>query len=135
MQFILQPTTVIFELSFTRGNAVWELIRGNQYQNFLILIQSKFPLNFWEMTYFENFPLWLLRISSTKFCWSFPLRFSEFLKLSVLFHSLLIECDKAEFLVSAPPLEEFSLLREILGNSSSGAKALVSHLILTHLCG
>ena len=55
MQFISQLDTVIFVLNFTRGNVDWELIPGIQYQNFLILISSEFPLDSRKMTNFENF--------------------------------------------------------------------------------
>ena len=34
MQLNLQPATAIFVLSFTRGNAIYELIPGNRYQIF-----------------------------------------------------------------------------------------------------
>ena len=54
---VLQPITVIFALSFTRGNTTQKLIRGNQYHNFLISIPSEFPLDSRKMTHFENFLL------------------------------------------------------------------------------
>ena len=47
----------------------------------------------------------------------------EFLELAVLFHSLMTkEDDTAEFIVSAPLNEVF---RKILGNSLSGAEAMI----------